>query len=255
MTRRRSVRRIALGAMGLVTAACLWGWARPARGDHEAEHRSVAAKPVPAAARPAAQSAVEAEAPEGESEKEQPEPMNWTDFGAKTPPFVAVLLNFAILAGGYYFLGRKPIGNALQARRDSIANDIEEAERAKAAAEERAKFYQAKLEKLEDEVRAAREALVRAGEAERERIVSDAEAKAERLRGDARFLVEQELKQARQELWREAVEAAVGGASQLLASRVTAADQERLAEDYLASLGGQKSPDAHEPQAAVETKP
>jgi F-type H+-transporting ATPase subunit b len=180
--------------------------------------------------------------------------MNWTDFGAKTPPFVAVLLNFAILAGGYYFLGRKPIGNALKSRRDSIANDIEEAERARAAAEERAKFYQAKLEKLEDEVRAAREALVRAGEAEGERIVSDAEAKAERLRSDARFLVEQELKQARQDLWREAVEAAVAGAQQLLASRVTPADQERLAEDYLANLGGQKGPNAAEPQAARETE-
>jgi F-type H+-transporting ATPase subunit b len=167
--------------------------------------------------------------------------MNWTDFGSKTPPFVAVLVNFAILAGAYYWLGKKPIAAALQSRRDSIAKEIEEAQRAKEAAEQRATIYQAKLEKLEDEVRAAREALVRAGEAERERIVSDAEAKAERLRGEAQFLVEQELKQIRQDLWREAVEAAVAGAQELLAARVTPADQERLAEDYLASLGTPKS--------------
>lgn len=263
MSPRRFVRRTALGAMGLVTVASLWGWARPALGDHEADHRA-AAKSVPSATAPAGRSSEavreraelrekgSTEAPESEPENEQPEPMNWADFGSKTPPFIAVLLNFAILAGGYYFVGRRPIGDALQSRRDSIANDIEEAERAKTAAEARAKVYQAKLEKLEDEVRAAREALVRAGEAERERIVSDAEAKAERLRNDAKFLIEQELKQARQDLWREAVDAAVAGARELLASHVTAADQERLAEDYLSSLGAQKGLKASDPQPGTE---
>ena len=67
-------------------------------------------------------------------------------------------------------------------------------------AEERAKTYQSKLEKLEEELAAARESLVRAGEAESERIVREAEAKAERMRKDAEFLVEQELKQLRGEL-------------------------------------------------------
>jgi F-type H+-transporting ATPase subunit b len=71
--------------------------------------------------------------------------------------------------------------------------------------------------------------------------VIDAEAKAERMRKDAEFLVEQELKQIRQDLWRDTVEAAVGAAEELLKKRVTPADQERMAEDYLADLGGKKS--------------
>jgi F-type H+-transporting ATPase subunit b len=244
VSRVRIVRRAALAAMTLLTVGALWGWARPARGDHEADHAA------PHAAGSAATPGAPAEGDEAESET--PAPMNWTDFASKTPPFVAVLLNFAILAAAYYWLGKKPIAAALQTRRDSIAKDIEEAQRAKAAAEQRATIYQAKLEKLEDEVRAAREALVRAGEAERERIVSEAEAKAERLRTDARFLVEQELKQIKQDLWREAVEAAVAGAQELLATRVTPADQERLAEDYLAGLGTHKnshSDDAPAPEA------
>ena len=212
VSRVRIVRRAALAAMTLLTVGALWGWARPARGDHEADHAA------PHAAGSAATPGAPAEGDEAESET--PAPMNWTDFASKTPPFVAVLLNFAILAAAYYWLGKKPIAAALQTRRDSIAKDIEEAQRAKAAAEQRATIYQAKLEKLEDEVRAARRgAFVRAGEAERERIVSEAEAKAERLRTDARFLVEQELKQIKQDLWREAVEAAVAGAQELLATR------------------------------------
>lgn len=240
MSRARVVRQVALAAMAVVTAVAVWGWARPARGDHESEGK---------APRLAA-SATGREPAETESaESDTPEPMNWVDFAAKTPPFVALILNFGILVGAYYVLGKKPIAAALQSRRDSIAKDIEEAHRAKAAAEERARVYQAKLEKLEDEVRMAREALVRVGEAERERIVGDAEAKAERLRTEAQFLVEQELKQVRQDLWREAVEAAVVGAQQLLAARVTPADQERLAEDYLASLGAHKDATSDEPRA------
>jgi|GEM_PF-1650042 F-type H+-transporting ATPase subunit b len=236
MRSERFVRRAALATMGLLTIAALWGWALPARGDHEADRKASRSMGSTATA------AAPGKPADGDSaENETPAPMNWTDFASKTPPFVAVLLNFAILAAAYYWLGKKPIAAALQNRRDSIAKDIEEAQRAKAAAEQRATIYQAKLEKLEDEVRAVREALVRAGEAERERIVSEAEAKAERLRGEARFLIEQELKQLKQDLWREAVEAAVAGAQELLAARVTPADQERLAEDYLASLETHKS--------------
>jgi F-type H+-transporting ATPase subunit b len=195
--------------MVLVTAWSLWAWAQPARA------------PVT----------------EGPAEVEDPAPINWTEFDKQTPPFIATLINFGILAAGYYLLGKKPIAAGLQTRRDAIAKEIEEAQRMKREAERRAKTYQAKLERLEDEVRLAREALVRAGEGERERIVAEAEAKAQRMRKEAEFLVEQELKQMRQDLWREAVEAAVSSAEEMLKKRVTAADQERLAEAFLSDLG------------------
>jgi F-type H+-transporting ATPase subunit b len=176
------------------------------------------------------------------TETESPAPINWTEFGKETPPFAAMLINFGILVAGYYLLGKKPIAAGLQSRRDRIAKDIEEAQRMREEAEARAKTYQAKLEKLEDEVRSVREALLRAGEAERDRIVKEAETKADRMRRDAEFLVEQELKQIRQDLWRETVESAVRAAEELLKRRVTSADQERLAEDYLSDLGGKSKP-------------
>jgi F-type H+-transporting ATPase subunit b len=175
-----------------------------------------------------------------EAESEHPAPMNWTDFGSATPPFVAMLVNFGILAAGYYLLGKKPVAAALQNRRDTIARDIEEAHKMLGEAQARAVTYQDKLGHLAEDTEGARSALARAGEAERDRIVSEAEAKAERMRKDAEFQVEQELKQIRQDLWRETVEAAVGEAEELLVKRVTPADQERMAEDYLAELGGAK---------------
>ncbi len=217
MSRPGVTRRVALAAMLLVTVWSAWGWAQ----------RETRASDAPS---------------EPRTEIESPAPINWTEFGKETPPFAAMLINFGILVAGYYLFGKKPIAAGLQRRRDKIAKDIEEAQRMREEAEARAKTYQAKLEKVEDEVRAVREALVRAGEAERDRIVKEAEAKAERMRRDAEFLVEQELKQIRQDLWRDTVETAVRAAEELLKRRVTSADQERLAEDYLSDLGAKSKP-------------
>ena len=225
-------RRLVLLAMTFVTAWSVWAVAQ----NHHAGH------PAEPAAAPPVHGAHEAHPSEPAAEHAGPASINWTQFGGETPPYLAMVINFAILAVGYYVLGKKPIAAALQSRRDSIAKDIEEAQRMKQEAEARAKVYQAKLEKLEDEVRTAREGLVRAAEAERDRIVSEAEAKADRMRKDAEFLVTQELKQIRQDLLRDTVEAAVAAAEELLTSRVTPADQERLAEDYLADLGAKRGP-------------
>jgi F0F1-type ATP synthase membrane subunit b/b' len=229
---RALARRIALGLMVFVTAWSVWSvWscvhARPAAAAEGKEAAAAGGKHE-----------ANGEAKTGGEEEEGPKPFNLTEFGTETPPFIAMLINFGLLAGGYYFLGRKPIAAGLQSRRDTISKDIEEAQRMKHEAEERAKTYQHKLEQLEGELRSARESLVNAGEAEGERIVREAELKADRMRKDAEFMVEQEIKQLRGDLWRETVEAAVAAAEELLKKRVTPADQERLAEDYLADLGG-----------------
>lgn len=245
-------RRIAFAVMLVVTAWSVWAFAqRPHHRPHPGMSSSGMspgnnggrARPAPPPRLPvgAARAAHDAhgDLPEGESERLQP--INWTDFGGETPPYLAMVINFGILAAGYYLLGKKPIAAALQNRRDTIAKDIDEANKMLGEAQARAQTYQAKLERLEDEVKTARAALVQTGEAERDRIVSDAEAKAARMSKDAEFLVDQELKQIRQDLWRDTVEAAVGAAEELLKKRVTSADQERMAEDYLADLGGKKS--------------
>ena len=67
-----------------------------------------------------------------------------------------MVINFAILVGGYYLLGKKPIAAGLQNRRDTISKEIEEAQLMKREAEERAKAYQAKLETLQEELQHAR---------------------------------------------------------------------------------------------------
>jgi F-type H+-transporting ATPase subunit b len=256
------IRRAAVLAIVLVTAWSLWASAQPKRPGGPAAKPSatvVAAPARPAPPPEAKESKGAGEEGKEAKEKEEdehaaPGAINWLAFGGSTPPFVAMVINFGILVAAYYLLGKRPIAAALQGRRDAIAKDIEEAQRMKQEAETRAKTYQAKLEHLEEEMRQAREALVRAGEAERDRILREAEANAERMRKDAQFLVEQELKQVRQDLWCDTVDTAIAAAEELLKKRVTAADQERLAEDYLADLGG-KSRSAGAQESARPAEP
>jgi len=170
-----------------------------------------------------------------------PKPINWTDFSNhEQPPLAFMIVNFFVLIGIYYKYGKGPISEGLKNRRATIAREIEEAQRMRKEAEARALVYQEKLSHLEAELKETRENMKAAGVAERDRIVREAEEKAARMEKDAAFLVEQELKQLRSELTREAVETAVLAAEELLRKRITASDQERLAEDYLAQLAAKR---------------
>jgi F-type H+-transporting ATPase subunit b len=178
-----------------------------------------------------------AKSEEGKENEGPPKPINWFDFSNhEQPAYGAMLLNFALLLGMYYTLGKKPVAEALKARRATIAKEIEEATRMRDEAEARALKYQDKLRHVEVELGEARASLKAAGEADRDRIVREAEEKAARMERDAKFLVEQETKQMSVELTRTAVEMAMTAAEEILRRRITPADQERLAEDYLAQI-------------------
>jgi F0F1-type ATP synthase membrane subunit b/b' len=165
-----------------------------------------------------------------EAEEETPEAINWFDFtNKKQPPYAAMFVNFGILALLYYYFGKKPVAEALVKHRASVAKEIEEAQRMKHEAEARAKTYQAKLKDLESELSQTKLALEEAGKGERDRIIKEAEEKASRMQKDAAFMLEQEAKQAR-------LAKALAAAEELLKRRVTASDQERLAEEFLTSL-------------------
>jgi F-type H+-transporting ATPase subunit b len=170
-------------------------------------------------------------------EEEGPKPINWVDFGNKAqPPYVAGLLNFAILVFIYAYFGKKPVESALVARREVVAKQIEEAQRMKREAEDRSKQYAAKLGDLDQELVRTKTALAHAGAGEKERIVREAEEKATRMEKDAAFLLDQETRQAQLDLQRETVGLALREAEQILVAKLTPADQERMAEDFLATL-------------------
>ena len=154
----------------------------------------------------------------------------------KNRDFQGTVVNFLVLVGLIAWVIRKKGNPALAARRAEVEKELAEAQRLRAEAEKRHMETATRLEKLDHEMIQIRSDMVKAGEAERDRIVAQAEEKAARLRKDTSFLIEQQMKQLRQELTHQAASAAVVAAQELLHERTTDADQDQLAEAYLNRL-------------------
>jgi F-type H+-transporting ATPase subunit b len=166
-----------------------------------------------------------------------PEPINWTDLSdKKRPAFVGMLINFALLIGLYYTLGKKAVSEGLRQRRINIGKDIDEARKMLEEAKERAKKYQADLKNADTDAETAKTALITAGKGEIEALLAEAEERGERMKRDAERLIEQERKQLHHDLLIETIELSVAEAEKLLQKSATPEDHARLADELLAEL-------------------
>lgn len=153
------------------------------------------------------------------------------------PPFLAVLINFGIFAFVLVRYGRKPLVEALAKRKKTIMADIDAATKLRDEAEDRLEEFEGKLDTVEDRLELLIKEHAEQAAREKDRIVAEAVEVRVRLRRDAEFRIEQELKAAKEQLLREAVHGAVLAAEKLIEARVTAADLDRVAEEYLMTVG------------------
>lgn len=166
-----------------------------------------------------------------ENEKDPCDPKN------EPPPFLASLINFGVLAFILYRFGKKPLAESLAKRKQTIMADIDTATKLREEAERRLEDYQDKIDNIEQKLEEVRAEYAAQAELEKKHILAEAEERRVRMRRDAELRVEQEGKAARAELLREAVEGAVAAAEELLAKQITASDLDRMAGDYLKSVG------------------
>ncbi len=158
-------------------------------------------------------------------EKEGVEPsLLWRPKGMPVP-FGALAFNAAILYWLLIKFGKKPVGEALKARKLGIMKGMEDAAKMKAEAEASLAKYQQKLDAIDEEVARIKREAKEQSEAESARILSEAKERRTRMERDARILVEQELKAAREGLMRDTIRAAVRSAEATLVARVGDADQ------------------------------
>jgi F-type H+-transporting ATPase subunit b len=153
------------------------------------------------------------------------------------PPFLATVINFAILAFVLYKFGRKPLAEALLKRKTTIMADIETATKLKDDAERRLTEYEDKFERMDEKLAELRSELAAQSEKEKAHILAEAEERRVRMRRDAEFRIEQEGKTARAELLQQAVIGAAAAAEELLVKKVGPSDLDRMAEDYLKAVG------------------
>ena len=147
------------------------------------------------------------------------------------------LINFVIYAFIIVKFAFPLIRDFLKARREEVVAKISQAAAKKQAAEALVREYRSKLAGLGKEVQALQAALREEGEREKSRLVSDALATAVKIKEDANFLADQEVKTARQKLREEMANAAEATARQLIERNISAADQNRLADDFVRSIG------------------
>jgi len=169
-------------------------------------------------------------------ERDDVEPSVWWRPKGTPVPFGAMILNSAVLYWLLVRFAKKPLAAALKSRKIGILRGMEEAGQMKKEAEARLADYEQKLATVDQEIERVREDMRSAGQSERKRILADAKEKRTRMERDAQTLISQELKSAREGLLADMSRAALRSAESTLRSRITAADQARLAEDYLAGI-------------------
>ncbi|MBW2456587.1 MAG: ATP synthase F0 subunit B [Deltaproteobacteria bacterium] len=152
-------------------------------------------------------------------------------------PLLANIINLGALLFLFGRFGRKPLAEALRKRKQTIMSELDKARTIKKGAQDRLAHYEDELAHLDDTLVALRDKYVAEGELEEKRVMSGAGEARDRMLADVDFRLSQETKSARDDLSRAALDGALSSAEKLLGYKVTKADHDRLAEEYLSQIG------------------
>ena len=143
------------------------------------------------------------------------------------------VMNFTVLFVGLFFLLRKPISQALNARIKGIKDQIDELEVKKKDAEKKLAEYNERLSLLGKEAEKIVAEYTKQGNEAKIRILKEAEAEAVKLEEQAKRNIEHEFKKAKSKLQEEISEKALMKAEEIIRGAITVEDQDRLVDEYL----------------------
>ena len=146
------------------------------------------------------------------------------------------VINFVVLAAILFFVLRKPVAEALGSRIEGIKAQLADLEAQKEDAEKKLSVYSEKLSQLEKEAEKIVSDYIQQGNEAKARIIQEAEAAAEKLQSQARRNIEHEFEQAKQQLQQEILEKSLVKAKEIIKGKITAKDQDRLVDEYLAKV-------------------
>ncbi len=146
------------------------------------------------------------------------------------------LLHFIVLAGGLFFLLKKPVAQALDARVKGIEEQLSDLETQKKEAERKLAEYNQKFAQLEKESENIVAEYVRQGEEAKARILKEAESAADKMKAQAQKNIESEIQRAKVQLQQEILDQALAKAEALIKEKINTDDQEKLVDEYLAKV-------------------
>jgi len=141
--------------------------------------------------------------------------------------------NFIIFVGVIYYFGNGPLKEYLATRSATIRKDLVEAAELKAAANAQLATIEQKLQALPGELTALRARGADHIVAEEKRIAAAAEADRDRLLEQTRREIDLQVRLARKDILEHAANLSVQLATERIKKETTAADQDRLVDNYL----------------------
>lgn len=157
------------------------------------------------------------------------------------PAWIWKLANMLAFLGFLVWALKGPVKSAIASRHGQIQRESVEARERRVKADQMANDIQARLVRLEGEVRLIRERAQTEGERQKREMIAAAEAEAQKILQGAKNEVDNRLKHARHELTEYAGQLASERAEQLLREKITDADREKLFRESLSEVEGVKS--------------
>jgi F0F1-type ATP synthase membrane subunit b/b' len=147
-------------------------------------------------------------------------------------------LNLIIFVIIFVYILRRPVSEAMRARREGIRRDLMRAQEERNAAMTKLEEVEARLAKLDAEVESVRAQSEREAAKERERIRQSTEEETRKLREQAQREIESAGKAARQQLREFAAEQSVRLAEEMIRRDIKPEDDARLVNLRVEELGG-----------------
>jgi F-type H+-transporting ATPase subunit b len=147
-------------------------------------------------------------------------------------------INLILFVGVLVYILRRPLGDALRTRRETIRRELVRAQEERNAALAKLEEVEARLARLNAEVASVREHAEKEAVEERERVLRSTEDDARKLREQAQREIESAGKAARQELRKYAAEQSVRLAEGMIRRDIRPDDDARLVNLNVEELGG-----------------
>jgi F-type H+-transporting ATPase subunit b len=158
------------------------------------------------------------------------------------PPFVFMLLNFAILLFILAKAGKPTVEKLAADRHDEIKTALDEAAKLRKQAADKLAEYEGKLKDADAQIKQLVDGMKADAKNEEQRILAAAEAAAAQMKREAETRIAAEIEAARAQLTREVTAAAVAATERILREKTTPTDQQALVNAFITDVAAAASP-------------